>query len=58
MTANVGTAMIIPTKPISPPNSRMENSTQKLYRLYNRICAKAEPDNKTVTDILTQKKLT
>lgn len=36
----------------------IENSTQKLYRLYNRICAKAEPDNKTVTDILTQKKLT
>ena len=36
----------------------IENSTQKLYRLYNRICAKAEPDNKTVADILTQKKLT
>ena len=36
----------------------IENSTQKLYRLYNRICAKAEPENKTVTDILTQKKLT
>lgn len=36
----------------------IENSTQKLYRLYNQICAKAEPENKTVTDILTQKKLT
>ena len=36
----------------------IENSTQKLYRLYNRICAKAEPDNKTVTDILTNSKLT
>lgn len=36
----------------------IENSTQKLYRLYNRICAKAEPENKTVNDILTQKKLT
>ncbi|MBQ7783331.1 MAG: hypothetical protein IJ368_05115 [Oscillospiraceae bacterium] len=36
----------------------IENSTQKLYRLYNRICSKLEPDNKTVTDILTQKELT
>lgn len=36
----------------------IENSTQKLYRLYNRICAKAEPQNKTVTDILTLKELT
>ena len=36
----------------------IENSTQKLYRLYNRICAKAEPQNKTVTDIMTLKKLT
>lgn len=36
----------------------IENSTQKLYRLYNRICTKAEPDNKTVTEILTHKKLT
>ncbi|MGN0638351.1 MAG: hypothetical protein ACI4J0_08260 [Huintestinicola sp.] len=36
----------------------IENSTQKLYRLYNRICAKAEPENKTVADILTDQKLT
>ncbi|MCI7767896.1 MAG: hypothetical protein MSJ26_07975 [Oscillospiraceae bacterium] len=36
----------------------IENSTQKLYRLYNRICAKAEPQNNTVTDILTRKELT
>ena len=36
----------------------IENSTQKLYRLYNRICVKAEPDNKTLSDILTNKKMT
>lgn len=36
----------------------IENSTQKLYRLYNKICAKLEPDNKTVTDIFTKKELT
>ena len=36
----------------------IENSTQKLYRLYNRICAKAEPENKTVSDIMTLKELT
>lgn len=35
----------------------IENSTQKLYRLYNKMCAGAEPDNKTITDILTQQKL-
>ncbi len=36
----------------------IENSTQKLYRLYNRICAKLEPSNKTVSDILTCKEMT
>ena len=36
----------------------IENSTQKLYRQYNRICAKLEPDNKTIADILTDKKMT
>lgn len=36
----------------------IENSTQKLYRLYNRICAKLEPDNKTIEDILINKKMT
>ncbi|MBQ5332429.1 MAG: hypothetical protein J6K92_04120 [Oscillospiraceae bacterium] len=36
----------------------IENSTQKLYRLYNRICAKAEPQNQTVSDIMTLKELT
>lgn len=35
----------------------IENSTQKLYRQYNRICARAAPENKTVTDILTKKEL-
>ena len=30
MTAKVGTPITIPTKPIKPPNSKMENSTQKL----------------------------
>lgn len=35
----------------------IENSTQKLYRLYNKICAKVEQNNKTITDILTQKEL-
>ena len=35
----------------------IENSTQKLYRLYNKMCAKAEHNNKTITDILTQKEL-
>ncbi len=35
----------------------IENSTQKLYRLYNQICVKAEQGNKTVTDILSQKEL-
>ncbi len=33
----------------------IENATQKLYRLYNRICAKLEKDNKTVQDIFTNK---
>ena len=36
----------------------MENSTQKLYRQYNRICEKCEPDNNTVKTILTHKKMT
>lgn len=36
----------------------IENSTQKLYRLYNRICAKLESDNSTVTGILTNEKMT
>lgn len=35
----------------------IENSTQKLYRQYNRICAKAEPECKTVTDIFAKKEL-
>ena len=30
MTAINGTAMIIPTNPHNPPNSRIENSTPKL----------------------------
>ena len=36
----------------------IENSTQQLYRQYNKICAKLEPDNKTVTELLTDKKMT
>lgn len=36
----------------------IENSTQKLYRMYNKICAKAEPDNQTVIDLLTSDKMT
>ena len=27
-------------------------------RQYNKICAKLEPDNKTVTELLTDKKMT
>ncbi len=33
----------------------IENSTQKLYSLYNKISAKLEPDNKTIADVLTTK---
>ncbi len=36
----------------------IENSTQELYKQYNRICAKLEPDNRTISDLLTAKKLT
>lgn len=36
----------------------IENITQKLYRLYNRICVKLEPENSTVRDILTSKEMT
>lgn len=35
----------------------IENSTQKLYRQYNRICVKTDPECKTVTDIFTKKEL-
>lgn len=35
----------------------IENSTQKLYRQYNRICVKIDPECKTVTDIFTKKEL-
>lgn len=36
----------------------IENSTQELYKQYNRICEKLEPGNKTVTDLLIHKKMT
>lgn len=36
----------------------IENSTQKLYRLYNKICSKLEPENDTVAKILCDKKMT
>ncbi|MBP1547988.1 MAG: hypothetical protein J6A37_15500 [Oscillospiraceae bacterium] len=36
----------------------IENATQKLYRLYNRICLKAEPDNTTVRDAVGTNKMT
>lgn len=36
----------------------IENSTQKLYHQYNRICARCQPENDTIKNLLTHEKMT
>lgn len=36
----------------------IENSTQKLYKQYNRICSRLEPESRTIASILTDEKMT